>query len=24
MPDHPSTADIISKAHELKKFIDQA
>jgi len=24
MPDHPSTADIISKAEELKKFVDGA
>ena len=24
MPDFPSTTDIISKAEELKKFIDQA
>lgn len=24
MPDFPSTADIISKAEELKKFVDQA
>ena len=24
MPDFPSTSDIISKAEELKKFIDQA
>ena len=24
MPDFPSTTDIISKAEELKKFVDQA
>ena len=24
MPDFPSTTDIVSKAEELKKFIDQA
>ena len=24
MPDFPSTADIIAKAEELKKFVDQA
>jgi hypothetical protein len=24
MPDFPSTSDIISKAEELKKFVDQA
>ncbi len=24
MPDFPSTSDVVSKAEELKKFIDQA